>query len=90
VAGVSFAMQSAIDPVSAQGYGLVAFAAVLVGGLDSLRGAVLGAFILAAAQATVTVLVGSTWAEVMAYTVLLVVLFTRPQGILGTPGVVRI
>lgn len=90
VAGISFALQSSVDPVSAQGYGLVAFAAVLVGGLDSLRGAVLGALLLAAAQAVVVSLLGAAWSEVLAYAILMVVLFSRPQGILGSPAVVRV
>jgi branched-chain amino acid transport system permease protein len=90
MAGVSFALQSSVDPVSAQGYGLVAFAAVLVGGLDSLRGAVLGAFLLAAAQAAITASLGPSWAEVLAYALLMLVLLVRPQGILGTAAVVRV
>jgi branched-chain amino acid transport system permease protein len=90
VAGVAFALRSTIDPVSAQGYGLVAFAAVLIGGLDSLRGAVLGGLALAAIQAVVVQAIGADWAEVIAYVVLVLVLFTRPQGVFGSPSVVRI
>jgi branched-chain amino acid transport system permease protein len=90
VAGVSFALRSAIDPVSAQGYGLVAFAAVLIGGLDSLRGAVLGGFLLALIQAVVVQIWGPQWAQPVAYVALVLVLFLRPQGVFGSPAVVRL
>ncbi|GAC1574622.1 MAG: branched-chain amino acid ABC transporter permease [Candidatus Dormibacteria bacterium] len=90
VAGVAFALRSTIDPVSAQGYGLVAFAAVLIGGLDSLRGAVIGGLALAAIQAVVVAIIGAEWAEIVAYLALVLVLFTRPQGIFGSPSAVRI
>jgi branched-chain amino acid transport system permease protein len=90
VAGVAFALRSTIDPVSAQGYGLVAFAAVLIGGLDSLRGAVIGGLILAAIQAVVVQVLGAEWSEVVAYIALVLVLFVRPQGVFGSPSVVRL
>jgi branched-chain amino acid transport system permease protein len=90
VAGVDFALRSTIDPVSAQGYGLVAFAAVLIGGLDSLRGAVLGGFVLALIQAVTVQIWGPQWAQPVAYIVLVLVLFARPQGVFGSPAVVRL
>jgi branched-chain amino acid transport system permease protein len=90
VAGISFGLLTSVDSVAPQGFGLVAFAAVLVGGLDSLRGAVLGSYLLAFAQAVITVFIGAEWAEVLAYVILVLVLFARPQGLLGTPAVVRV
>ena len=90
IAGVAFALRASLDPVAAQGYGLVAFVAVLIGGLDSLRGAILGGFLLALAQAVVTVVLDASWSEVLAYSALLVVLFVRPQGVFGSPQVVRL
>lgn len=90
LAGVAFSLRASLDPVAAQGFGLVAFVAVLIGGLDSLRGAVLGGFLLAFAQAVVTVVLDASWSEVLAYSALLLVLFVRPQGIYGSPQVVRL
>jgi branched-chain amino acid transport system permease protein len=90
VAGISFGLLTSVDPVAPQGFGLVAFAAVLVGGLDSLRGAAIGSFLLAAAQAVIIVFIGAAWSEVLAYVILMLVLFLRPQGLLGTPAVVRV
>jgi branched-chain amino acid transport system permease protein len=90
VAGISFGLLTSVDPVAPQGFGLVAFAAGLVGGRDSLRGAVLGSFLLAAAQAVITAVIGAEWSEVLAYVILVLVLFARPQGLLGTPAVVRV
>ncbi|GGM76060.1 branched-chain amino acid ABC transporter permease [Dactylosporangium sucinum] len=89
-AGVAYALRTTIDPVTAQGFGLVAFAAVLIGGLDSLRGAITGGFILAFVQTAAVLILGGSWSEVTAYVALLAILFTRPQGIFGSPSVVRL
>jgi branched-chain amino acid transport system permease protein len=89
-AGVAYALRTTIDPVTAQGFGLVAFAAVLIGGLDSLRGAVTGGFVLAFVQTGTVLVLGGSWSEVIAYVALLAILFTRPQGIFGSPSVVRL
>ncbi|WP_116953364.1 branched-chain amino acid ABC transporter permease [Jiangella endophytica] len=89
-AGVAFALRSTLDPITSQGFGLVAFAAVLIGGLDSLRGAVVGSLILAFVQTSAVLVLGGSWAEVTAYVALLLILFTRPQGVFGSPSVVRL
>ncbi|MEU0482586.1 branched-chain amino acid ABC transporter permease [Streptosporangium sp. NPDC006013] len=89
-AGVCFALRSTIDPISAQGFGLVAFAAVLLGGLDSLTGAVVGGMALAGVQTLAVLTLGGSWSEVVAYLVLMLLLFTRPQGMFGSPSVARL
>lgn len=62
-----------------------AFAIVVLGGLGSVTGTILGAFALAFAETWVSYYVpeGNGWAEGVAFVVLLCVLIIRPKGILG-------
>ena len=65
-----------------------AFAIIILGGLDSVIGTVIGAFFLAIAETTIGYLVpqGIGWAEGVAFFLLVMVLIARPTGILGTVG----
>jgi branched-chain amino acid transport system permease protein len=89
-AGVVFALRTSLDPIQLQGFGLVAFAAVLLGGLDSIVGALIGGFALALIQNLAVRVLGGDWADAVAYIVLLVVLLARPQGLFGSREVVRL
>jgi branched-chain amino acid transport system permease protein len=64
--------------------GLKAFPAALVGGLDSLLGALLGALIIAAAEVLVIHYVDPLLSEVVPFVVLLVMLVIRPWGLFGS------
>jgi branched-chain amino acid transport system permease protein len=64
--------------------GLAGLTAALVGGLDSLRGAVLGAFIVATAQYLTVRLVDPVLSEAVPFLILLVVMSIRPWGFFGT------
>jgi len=64
--------------------GLKAFPAALVGGLDSLAGALLGAFIVAGAEVMLIHYVDPLLSEVVPFLVLIAVLLLRPWGLLGT------
>ncbi|GAA2403856.1 branched-chain amino acid ABC transporter permease [Actinomadura vinacea] len=90
VAGIVQAMRLSIDPTGIQALGLTAFPAVLLGGLDSIRGVVLGGVVLAVVQTGATYLIGGAWSDVLAYAVLLAVLLVRPQGFFGSQKVVRL
>lgn len=57
---------------------------VVLGGLGSVPGAVVGALMLGVAEALTTRYIGPQWAVVVFYLVILVVLLVRPQGIMGS------
>jgi branched-chain amino acid transport system permease protein len=56
---------------------------IVLGGLGSLKGAVIGAVILAVASAFVTDSFGPTWSPITFYLALFLVLLVRPQGLFG-------
>lgn len=72
---------------------LVAFPAILLGGLDSFPGAILGGLLVGLAQALVqssTMIEVRNSAEIAPYVLLLIVLIIRPEGLFGQKRIERI
>jgi branched-chain amino acid transport system permease protein len=62
--------------------GLKGFSAAIIGGLGSLLGGVLGGLILGVAEALASGLISSGYRDAVAFFILLLVLFLRPQGLI--------
>jgi branched-chain amino acid transport system permease protein len=58
-------------------------ALIVLGGMGSIKGAVIGALLLAVASAFVTDLVGPTWSPITFYLTLFLILMLRPEGLFG-------
>jgi branched-chain amino acid transport system permease protein len=75
-------------------FAFAAFPAIVLGGLDSLVGAVVGGLIIGLAQAYSGLLpwdfLGSGFGGVVPYFVMLLVLFIRPYGLFGTEEIRRV
>ena len=65
-------------------YGMMGFIAAVLGGWGSSTGAVVGGLVLGIVQGLSTGLVPAGYANVPAFIILLIVLYARPQGIMGT------
>jgi branched-chain amino acid transport system permease protein len=63
--------------------GLKGFAAAILGGFGSFPGAILGGVILGLLESLSAGYLSSAYKDVVAFVVLLVVLFVRPRGLLG-------
>ncbi len=63
--------------------GIKAFTAAVLGGIGNLRGALVGGMVLGLIEMYGSVLLGTEWQHVVAFTVLVLVLMFRPTGILG-------
>lgn len=63
--------------------GIKAFTAAVMGGIGNLRGALLGGFILGLIENWGASLTGSEWKDVIAFSILVLILLFRPTGILG-------
>jgi branched-chain amino acid transport system permease protein len=70
--------------------GLKAIPAVLVGGLDSITGAIVGGFIVGLLESLVTGYLSSELGEVVPFIVLLIVLLIKPYGLFGLVRIERI
>jgi len=83
LAGILLALDSGLDQTMAI-IGLKAFPAALVGGLDSLVGALVGSLIVAAAEVLLIHYVDPLLSEVVPFLVLIAMLVVRPWGLFGT------
>jgi branched-chain amino acid transport system permease protein len=99
LAGVTLASGSAGVQPAIGTVALLAFPAMIVGGLDSPLGAVLGGLIIgitqalvAGYQADIVILrsLGDGFSSVAPYVVMILILMVRPYGLFGTPEVRRV
>lgn len=83
VAGILLAPIYLISPSSGWDPFFRAFVIVVLGGLESVKGAVLAAFILGIGEALITWRLGASYTMSFWFATLIVVLLVRPQGLLG-------
>jgi branched-chain amino acid transport system permease protein len=63
--------------------GIKAFAVAILGGITSASGVMLAGFLYGLIEALVTTFVGSTYTQIVAFTVVIVALAVMPNGLLG-------
>jgi branched-chain amino acid transport system permease protein len=83
IAGMLIALDSGLDQTMVV-IGLKAFAPALVGGLDSLVGALVGALIVAGAEVLAIHYIDPLLSDVVPFLVLIAMLIVRPWGLFGT------
>jgi branched-chain amino acid transport system permease protein len=84
ICGMLLALDTAVDGTTMVIIGLKAFPAALVGGLDSLAGALLGSLIVATCEVLLIHYVDPLLSDVVPFLVLIAMLAMRPWGLLGT------
>jgi len=72
-----------IEPTMGAMPGLKAFIAAVLGGIGSIPGAMLGAYILGLAETFVKGFLTSQYADAISFAILIIILLVRPTGILG-------
>jgi branched-chain amino acid transport system permease protein len=82
-AGVLLAPVVYLDPYMMLDPFLKGFAAAVVGGMDSLPGAVIGGFFLGVAESVFAGYVSFKFKTTLAFAIIIVVLMVRPDGLLG-------
>jgi branched-chain amino acid transport system permease protein len=70
--------------------GLKGFSAMVIGGMGSLPGAILGGFLLGTAETAATAVFWSGYRDIVAFGLLILVLIVRPSGLLGTPEIRKV
>jgi branched-chain amino acid transport system permease protein len=83
IAGIFFSLKVRLGP-DIWYVGLAGFAPALIGGMDSLKGVVIGAVIVAAAEVLAAIYIAPQVALAAPFLVLLVALWIRPWGIFGS------
>ena len=67
-------------------YTMVSFVIVILGGMGSLVGALIGGLIIGVAESLGTVFLPSSMKQVVSFTIMIVILLFKPQGLFGGKG----
>lgn len=65
---------------------IIAFAIIILGGLGSIKGAIVGGLLYGIAEQLATLFLGGIWGSAVAFAMLIIVLIIRPSGIFGEKG----
>lgn len=82
-AGVLISPMFPAQPYIAGEFTLLAFITVIVGGLGSLPGALLGGLLIGVAESVAALLISPSMKTMLSYAILIAVILVRPQGIFG-------
>ncbi len=82
-AGFLFGLQSGVVYTMGFTPGIKAFTAAVLGGIGNIRGAMLGGILLGVVENLSVTCIQTSWADVISFLVLVLVLVFRPTGILG-------
>ncbi|MCE2660144.1 MAG: branched-chain amino acid ABC transporter permease [Rubrivivax sp.] len=73
----------AISPGVGEGFAVKGFAVLILGGLGSIPGAIVGGLVLGISESLAAGFISSAYKDVIAFLVMIVVLLFRPEGLLG-------
>ncbi|ACS80996.1 branched-chain amino acid ABC transporter permease [Maridesulfovibrio salexigens] len=91
LAGLLFAMSYPIlEPYMGALIGWKAFIAAVVGGIGDIRGAFIGGFLLGFIEVGVVAIFPSTFRDLFAFSILLIILWMKPTGIFGVAKTTKI
>lgn len=89
-AGVVSVVTSPSDPGTIFALALAAFPAIILGGLDSVLGALVGGLAIGILQSAIAQYWDASWQIMATYGILMLALFVRPTGLFGRAQVVRV
>jgi branched-chain amino acid transport system permease protein len=82
-AGVLLSLLVDVTPISGPGYTLLAFIIVIIGGLGSMVGALVGGVLIGVSEAVAGLIVTPSAKSMLSFALLIAVLAFRPQGLFG-------
>ena len=86
VAGVLLAPIYPVYPTASLQFVLIAYVAVVLGGLGDMAGALISALLVAAVEVVGSYVIGTAWKEVLYLLLFIGVLIVRPAGLFGQRG----
>jgi branched-chain amino acid transport system permease protein len=83
IAGTLIGLDTNLQPTMGFNITVKAFAAVVLGGLGSVPGAIVGGFLIGLVENLGVWFIPPVWKDTIAYAILIIMLFFRPNGIFG-------
>jgi branched-chain amino acid transport system permease protein len=83
IAGILISLEQSLEPTMGTGLIIKGFTAAIIGGIGSIPGAILGAFLLGFAENFGIWYLPSGYKDAIAFVLLFLFLLFRPNGILG-------
>jgi branched-chain amino acid transport system permease protein len=86
LAGVLLAPIYSVFPTMGRDFVLVAFSVVIIGGMGSIKGAVIAGLVLTQIQSISSLYISPVWSDPLLFGIMVLVLMWRPQGLFGRLG----
>jgi branched-chain amino acid transport system permease protein len=86
LAGVLLAPIYSVFPTMGRDFVLIAFSVVIIGGMGSIKGAVLAGLLLTQVQSISSLVISPVWSDPLLFGIMVLVLVWRPQGLFGKLG----
>jgi branched-chain amino acid transport system permease protein len=86
ISGVLLAPIYSVFPTMGRDFVLIAFSVVIIGGMGSIKGAVLAGLLLTQIQSLSSLFISPVWNDPLLFGIMVLVLMWRPQGLFGKLG----
>ena len=86
IAGVLLAPIYSVFPTMGRDFVLIAFSVVIIGGMGSIKGAVIAGLLLTQIQSISSLYISPVWSDPLLFGCMVLVLMWRPQGLFGRLG----
>jgi branched-chain amino acid transport system permease protein len=86
LAGVLLAPMYSVFPTMGRDFVFIAFSVVIIGGMGSIKGAVLAGLVLTQVQSISSLWISPVWSDPLLFGIMVLVLVWRPQGLFGRLG----
>ncbi len=86
LAGVLLAPIYSVFPTMGKDFILMAFTVVIVGGMGSIKGAVVAGLLLTQIQSISSLWISPVWGDPLVFGIMVLMLMVRPQGLYGKLG----
>ncbi len=90
IAGILTAPKQGLEPAMMFSPLLKAFAAAVLGGVNSVAGAIIGGWLLGVIEVFAGAYIDPAWQASIAFLIIVLVLTVRPEGLLGKPEVKKV
>ncbi len=86
LSGVLLAPIYSVFPTMGRDFVLIAFSVVIIGGMGSIKGAVIAGLVLTQIQSISSLFISPVWSDPLLFGIMVAVLMWRPQGLFGRLG----